>query len=88
MTQWVGHPPASPGVTSWIPGVGTCLGCGPGPQLGALEAAGGEKHLCFSLSFSLPSSLKRNKIFFFEEDVFIVVEQTKILRVLISEWPY
>ena len=48
---------------------GTCLGCGPGPQLGAYKRqqtnAVALKHHCFSpsLSHSLPLSLKINKIF-------------------------
>ena len=33
----VGHTPAKRKVASWIPGQGTCLGCGFGPWLGAYE---------------------------------------------------
>ena len=57
---------ANQSVTYSILGQGTCLGCGPGPWLGACE-----RHpicvslTCFSpsLSPSLPLSLKINKIF-------------------------
>ena len=48
-----------------IPSQGTCLGCGPGPQLGACERQlinVSLIHQCFSyLSFSLPSRLSKNK---------------------------
>ena len=34
VTQWIEQWPASPRVTGSIPSQDTCLGCGPGPQLG------------------------------------------------------
>ena len=34
VAQWIEHQPANPKVTGSIPGQSTCLGCGPGPQLG------------------------------------------------------
>ena len=50
-------------VTSSAPRQGTCLGCGPGPQLGAWERQQihvSLMHRCFSPF--LPLSLKRNKL--------------------------
>ena len=35
VAQWTGHGPANQRFASLIPSQGTCLGCGPGPQLGA-----------------------------------------------------
>ena len=35
VAQWIQHWPAHQKVTSSIPDWDTCLGCGPGPQLGA-----------------------------------------------------
>ena len=46
-------------VASSIPGQGTCLGCGPGPQLGHVR--GNHTLMFLPLSFSLPLSLKINK---------------------------
>ena len=37
VAQWDGHHPANQKVTGSIPSQGTCLGCRPGPQLGACE---------------------------------------------------
>ena len=37
VAQWIEHWPANQKVTSSIPSQGTCLGCGPGPQLGACK---------------------------------------------------
>ena len=34
VAQWIGHGPANQGVAGLVPGQSTCLGCGPGPQLG------------------------------------------------------
>ena len=47
-----------------IPNQGTCLGCGPGPQLGAGKR---QPHIDVSLPLFLPvfPSLKINKIFYF-----------------------
>ena len=51
---WIEHRPANQTVASQ----GTCLGCGPGPQLVACER---QPHIDVFLSFSLPLSLKINK---------------------------
>ena len=53
-------------VTGSIPGHGTCLGCGPGPQLGVYERKSIDVSLTHggfspSLPPSLPFSLKINK---------------------------
>ena len=61
VAQWTECRPANQRVTSSIPSQGTCLGCGPGPYLSACER---QTYRCFSLSPSLPLSLKINKIFF------------------------
>ena len=37
VAQWIEHWPAHWKVASLIPSQGTCLGCGPGPQLGVRE---------------------------------------------------
>ena len=37
VAQWVRHHPANQKVTGSIPSQGTCLGCRPGPQLGACK---------------------------------------------------
>ena len=37
VAQWIERWPADWKVTDLIPGQGTCLGCWPGPQLGAFE---------------------------------------------------
>ena len=37
VAQLAGHCPTKGNVVGSIPGQGTCLGCGPGPQLGACE---------------------------------------------------
>ena len=34
VVQWIEHRPSNQRVVSSIPSQGTCLGCGPGPQLG------------------------------------------------------
>ena len=57
VTQWIEHRPANQRVAGSIPIQGTCLGCGPGPQEGALE-----RHhtlMSLSLSFSLPSPFSK-----------------------------
>ena len=43
--------PANLKVAGLIPGQGPCLGCGPGPQLGACER---QPHIDVSLPFFLP----------------------------------
>ena len=62
VAQWVGRCPANQKVADSTPSQGMCLGCGPGPQLGACE----RQHIDVSLthgSFLLPlvSHLSRNK---------------------------
>ena len=37
VAQWIEHRPAKQRVVGSIPSQGMCLGCGPGPQLGACE---------------------------------------------------
>ena len=59
VAQRVECQPASRKVTSSIPSQGTCLGCGPGPQLGACERQ--PVGVSPSLHPSLPLSLKLNK---------------------------
>ena len=62
VAQLVGHHPEKQGVMGLIPSQGTCLGCGPGPQLGVYER---QPHIDVSLPlcFFLSPLLKRNKIF-------------------------
>ena len=48
MAQWNERRPANQKVTSLIPGQGKCLGCRPGPRLGARE----EKPIHVPLTFS------------------------------------
>ena len=38
VAHWIDHGPVNQRVASSIPGQGTCLACGCGPQLGACEA--------------------------------------------------
>ena len=53
VAQWIEHRPVNQRVAGSIPSQGTCLGCGPGPQLGARE---GQPHIDVSLLlFLLPS---------------------------------
>ena len=59
--QWVEHRPANWEVTGLIPSQDTCLGCGPGLQLGTCKR---QPLMFLFLFFSpLPLSLKINKIF-------------------------
>ena len=60
VAQWIEPRPANQRIASSIPSLGTCLAFRPGPQLGAHE---GQPHIdvSFSLSPSLPLSLKINK---------------------------
>ena len=57
VTQWIEHRLVNQRVTGSIPSLGTCLGCGPGPQWGPRES---QLHIDVSpfLSPSLPLSLK------------------------------
>ena len=60
VAQWIGRWPGNHRVTGSIPGQGTCLGCGLGPQLGG----GGERqpHIDVSLPLFLPPfSLSKTK---------------------------
>ena len=68
VAQWIECWPLNQKVTSSIPTEGTCLGCRPGPHLGACDRQPVDvslAHWCFSPSLSpfLPFSLKVNKIF-------------------------
>ena len=60
VAQWIERRPANQRVTGSIPSQGTCLGYRPGPQVGAHER---QQHINVSLSFSLPFSKNKNKIF-------------------------
>ena len=65
MAQWVGHHPTKRKVAGSIPSEGTCLGCRPGPHLGACErrlvdVALARRRFSPSLSPSLLLSLKIN----------------------------
>ena len=52
IAQWTECGPANQRVAGLIPSQGTCLGCGPGPQLGTRE---GQSHIDVSLPlFLLP----------------------------------
>ena len=57
VAQWIEHRPANQMVAGSILSQGTCLGCRPGPQQGALER---QLHVDISLPLFLPpvSSLK------------------------------
>ena len=66
VAQWIECQPARQKLAGLIPSQGTCLGCGPDPQLGAWERQliyVSLTHRCFSpsLSLSLPLSLKIKK---------------------------
>ena len=58
VAQLVGHHPANQKVASPIPGLGTCLGCRFDPQSAIDQFF---SHTDVYLSFSLPSSLSKNK---------------------------
>ena len=63
VAQWIECQPVNQRVKGSIPSQGTCLGCRPGPQLGACER---QPYTDPSLPFSLPSPLSKrwiNKIF-------------------------
>ena len=51
MAQWIECPPVNQRVVGSIPSQGTCLGCGPSPQLGGTWEA--TTHGCFSPSLPL-----------------------------------
>ena len=52
VAQWVEHQPANGKVEGSIPSQGTCLGCGPDPQLRVHE-------IDVSLPLSFPSPLSK-----------------------------
>ena len=52
VAQWIEHRPANQRVTISIPSQGTCLGCGPGSQLGAYKR---QPHMDVSLPLFLLS---------------------------------
>ena len=57
IAQWTEHGPANQRVTGSIPSQRTCLGCGPGSQLGA---RGGQAHTDVPLPlFSFPSPFSK-----------------------------
>ena len=61
VAQWIECRPANQRIAGLIPSQGTCLGCGPGPELGALER---QPHSDVSLLLFLlpfPSPLSKNK---------------------------
>ena len=77
VAQWVGHRLEKGKVTGSVPGWGTCLGCGPGPQMGTWERQSTDVSLCFSLSpspFLLLSLESINKIFFKKSTNFIYIQ--------------
>ena len=51
VAQWTEHGPAKQRVIGSNPSQGPCLGCGPGPQLGAHER---QPHIDVSLPLSFP----------------------------------
>ena len=61
MAQQTERQPGNQEIAVWIPGQGTRLGCGPGPQLGPKQEATDPRIsrtlMLFSLSFSLPYPL-------------------------------
>ena len=57
VVQWIECQPANQRVSGSIPSQGTCLGCGPGPQLGGMRG----NHTLMFLSLPAPL-LKINKI--------------------------
>ena len=58
IAQWIEYGLVNQRVASSIPSQGTCLGCGPGPQLGMHER---QPHTDVSLPLSFPSPLSINK---------------------------
>ena len=58
VAQQIEHQPHRQGVAGSIPSPGTCLGCGPGPQLEARER---QPHFDVSLPLLLPPFSSKNK---------------------------
>ena len=80
MAQWIERWPVNKKEAGLIPSQGMCLGCRPGPQLGAYERQPihvSLTHWCLSpaLSPSLPPSLKLNK-----ENLFLKKIQANVVR--------
>ena len=63
VAQWIRGWLVNQKITGSIPNQGTCLGCGPGPQVRVCR----RQLINVSLSPSLPLSLKIHKIFFKKE---------------------
>ena len=74
VVQWVGHCPVNLKVTGSIPGQGTCLDCGLGPQLGAWkrhlinvclahQSFSSSRSPFLPLSLKINKNLKKNKLF-------------------------
>ena len=61
VAQWNEHKPLNLKVPGLIPSQGTCLGCGPGPHLGARERQPNLSHIDVFCPLSLPSPLPKNK---------------------------
>ena len=62
VAQWIEFRPENKRVTGLIPTQGTCLGCGPGAQLGTRKRQPfSHTSMLLSLSFSLSSPLPKNK---------------------------
>ena len=59
IAQWIECGPVNQRVACSIPSQGTCLGCGPSPQLGC--SRGNHTLMFLSLSLSFPSPLSKNK---------------------------
>ena len=51
VAQWIECWPVNQRIADSIPSQGTCLGCGPGPQMGVWER---QPHIDFSLPLFLP----------------------------------
>ena len=58
VAQWIGRRPVNQRVTGSIPSEDTCLGCGPGPHVGAHER---QVHINVSFPLFLPLFLSKNK---------------------------
>ena len=81
VAQWIECQPVNRKVADLIPSQGTCLGCGPGPQLGAYER---QPHIDMSpLSPSRPLSLKINKILTKNQTDVIVKKRKKYVELYI-----
>ena len=71
VAQWTECQPAKQKITGLIPSQGTCLGCGPGPQMGMYRRQPTDlslTHQIFFLSFSLHSPISKNKLIFLKKE--------------------